>query len=79
MQIDRILLATFIYSVGIELIDTLILISTGSRYWLLLSVANNVYSYKTGPKESKCDNPEVCSGHGYKTFYVKNTARWNIF
>ena len=52
MDIDITLLATFIYSVGIELIDTLILISTGS-FWLLLSVVNKVYSYKIGPKESK--------------------------
>lgn len=57
MQIDITLLATFIYSVGIKLIETLI--STGSSYWLLLSVVNNVYSYKIGPKDSKCDNPEV--------------------
>lgn len=53
MEIDITLLATFIYSVGIKLIDTLILILTGSSYWLLLSVVNNVYSYKIGPKESK--------------------------
>lgn len=53
MEIDITLLATFIYSVGIKLIDTLILISTGSSYWLLLSVVNKVYSYKIGPKESK--------------------------
>lgn len=53
IEIDITLLATFIYSVGIKLIDTLILISTGSSYWLLLSVVNNVYSYKIGPKESK--------------------------
>lgn len=53
IEIDITLLATFIYSVGIKLIDNLILISTGSSYWLLLSVVNNVYSYKIGPKESK--------------------------